>query len=633
MCGIVGVWQNKNRSPLPSPILERMRDVMVHRGPDDKGGMSFLEGRLWLGHRRLSILDLSTAGKQPLSYADGRYWIIFNGEIYNYQSIRRELAGKGYEFCSRTDTEVILAAFDYWGHSCLEKFNGMWAFAIFDQYEKSLFLARDRFGIKPLYYYHQSGAFIFASEIRAILASELVGCSINPDAVAEYLLTGLVDGLPQTFFQDVMRFPAGHYAYFKDGQLDLEQYWSLPYSASVKTSQSIREQVQEFRELFFDAVRLRLISDVPVGTCLSGGLDSSSIFSVASLQRSEPLKTFSSFFTETEEFDERRFFSIVAEKYKAEPYIVQPDGNQLMSLLPRIIWHLEEPSKAMGVFPQWHVMALAGNEVTVLLDGQGGDEILAGYDPYLDIRFQELARRFAWYMTWQEYRHSTDKIKFRTISKHWLRHHAPGLAEMMLSQRSSTPSVYESYLGLAISDHETFQCGASGHQIDLLNDRLAKDVECNMLPALLKYEDKLGMAFSLEARVPLLDYRLVEQAFTLPSDMKYTKGWGKYILRLAMEGVLPEEIQWRRDKKGFPTPTRLWFAGEFYQDMQNLLLEGKAVKDGWLSREGVEQVLLQHRAGIRDFSWELWRLVSFEIWLSLINDLTNRSYAQPLIRR
>ena len=485
MCGIVGFISRTGRYRIDTPTMVRMRDSMIHRGPDDAGLQIFDESCVALGHRRLSILDLSAAGHQPMSYHE-RYWITYNGEVYNYQEIRKELESKGYTFRSETDTEVILAAYVEWGAGCLSRFNGMWAFAIWDAQEKILFCSRDRFGIKPFYYYDDGERFIFASEIRAILASGDVAIEHDRGAIAEYLKTGIVDGIEQTFFHDIKRLKPGRYLKINRTSTQQHVYWQL--SSIIPKDTFTEQDIEQFRDLFHDSVRLRMISDVPLGTCLSGGLDSSSIFSVATRLSGRPLNTFSAFFDEGSEYDEREFFECVADKYNAHQHIVNPKGDSLFDLLPKIFWHLEEPSKALGVFPQWHVMELANKEVTVLLDGQGGDEVLGGYDTYFPFRLQELVRCKSLLTYWQEKRLTQERLAQSQIEvSNILRMLFPRVYALggKLKRALKPPTLPPQLFSEDIANYLPYRHESGDKQKNVLNKELINAVECNMLPAFL----------------------------------------------------------------------------------------------------------------------------------------------------
>jgi len=629
MCGIVAFWNDGSVPPLPESTRHAMRDAMAHRGPDDAGEVTLDDGRLWFGHRRLSVLDLTERGRQPMSCEHGRLWITYNGEIFNYRELRRELEAGGDRFRTETDTEVILAAYRRWGTDCLERLNGMWAFALWDRDERRLFVARDRFGIKPLYYAQTPSGLLLASELRGILASGLVPARPHEPSVVEYLTSGVVDGLAETMVEGIHRFPPGHFSMTAAPRLEPRRYWRLPGPDEAEGT-AVEEAAGRLHDLVQDSVRQRLVSDVPVGTCLSGGLDSSAIFAFANQAAAEPLRAFTAYFTESEEYDERRFASAMCRKYDAKQFLVQPDASRLWELLPRITWHLEEPPLAMGVFPQWHVLELAASHVTVVLDGQGGDEVLAGYDRYMHVRVRELARRRSYGTLLRE----IHALRDRTRRRHLLASAFPGLNGLRGRFRN------RGRLGIDLADcldrgmvgRRPTEPELSSTSPDLVNRQLIRDVEYQSLPALLKYEDKLGMAFSLEARMPFLDYRLVEFLFRQSSDLKFRGGWSKDLLRRATRAEVPEEIRLRRDKRGFPTPVDLWFRGELADRLRERVTRGQAVANGWLRADRVGALLDRHVSGEQNAASELWRLACLETWLEQLPHLADRSRAARTVR-
>jgi len=548
MCGIITVFDKKQK--IIKSEVEKLRDLMVHRGPDDAG--IFIKDSLALAHRRLSILDLSPAGHQPMSL-NGSY-LVFNGEIYNYIELAEENNISLED--NHSDTFVLLSMLNKQSVDILNRLNGMWAFVYYNSKKEELLISRDRFGKKPLYYYEDSNVFIVSSEIKPILYSKYYKKEINKEAVDEYLKSGLVDGLEETFFKGIKRFPASHFAIYdlKEKKFKtIKRYYSIEESI-YEVSNNEEENIQKFKELFFDAVKIRLRSDVEVGTCLSGGLDSSSIYCVASKISNKPLQSFSSRFKE-KGYDEGYFIDQVIKKCPGKNHFVFPEYDNFESKLRKIIYYLEEPSKAMGVYPQWHVMELASKHIKVLLDGQGGDEILAGYDPYYVSFLADIKNPIKFF---SEVLEIIDKKGIRI-----LKYLAKGV------------------LGRYVKGKKEFQNS-------YLATTLLYDVYRNMLPALIKYEDKIGMAFSIEARMPFLDYRLVNFVFSLENRYKIEKGWNKSVLRKAMQGILPDEIAYRKDKKGFPTPF-------------NKILEKNKHLEKYIP------------SGVND-EWIKWRYVSLGIW-------------------
>jgi len=520
MCGILAVVSKKDIR-LASDEIVAMRDQMVHRGPDDAGLCMACDGKLAIAHRRLSILDLSARGHQPMKSERGNI-ICFNGEIYNYIELTRDYL-KNIPLESESDTSVLLHMLEEYGVDAIPRFNGMWGFVFYNAAKDELLISRDRFGIKPLYYYNDKDILIVASEIKPILKSSFYPKRLNEQACAIYLETGLVDGTEDTFFENIKRFPSGSYGRYSisNDTFTMEKFYSIEQS-TIDVSENEEENIRHFKELFCDSVKIRLRSDVPVGTCLSGGLDSSSIFSIAAQLTPTAMNAFSAKFLE-KDYDKSYFYKKVIERHPCNLYEVLPTYDDFEQKLKKIIYYLEEPSKAMGVFPHWHVMELASKHVKVILDGQGGDEILAGYDPYHSYYILDII-----------------KNNFSQLPKSLI-----GLANIKgISFLKSLPL---RLIEIILNDRNTFNGS-------FLSGKLLRDTQSLMLPALLKYEDKLGMAFSIEARLPFLDYRLVNFVFSLGETYKIKNGWSKHILRQSMQNILPEEIVFRKDKKGFPTP-------------------------------------------------------------------------------
>lgn len=524
MCGIAGLW-NRHSRPVARPVLAAMATSIAHRGPDDAGYHYDDAAGVGLAHRRLSILDLSSAGHQPMPLAE-RYWLTYNGEVYNFRELRAELETLGHRFTTQTDSEVLLHSYQQWGPDAVTRWNGMWALAIWDAQEHTLFLSRDRLGVKPLYLTEMGQTIAFASEIKALLAHPDLVKTPNPTTIADFLHRGLQDHTAETFFAGIEQLHPGHWRlYRQDGSVTQARFWQI--DPANKRPIGFAEATEEFRSLFTDAVRLRLLSDVPVGTCLSGGLDSSAIVAVMSeLAGSDRVKTFSARFAEPE-WDEGRYIEIVRTATGAVGHDIYPDVDGFLADLEPLLRHQDEPFASMSIFAQWCVMRKAREAgVTVLLDGQGSDEQLAGYG-FWGAHWAILlgqGRLAALWRSWQDRR----AIAGRSLG-----------AEMA------------STLG-GFRQHGT----AGFDRLDgILHDYLTR----SRLPALLHWEDRNSMAFGREARVPFLDYRLVEFTFSLPDEHKLRDGWDKAVLR--QSGLLPDAIARRRDKMGFVTPQSAWLSG------------------------------------------------------------------------
>jgi asparagine synthase (glutamine-hydrolysing) len=618
MCGIAGFVSRSLASPIDAPRLARMRDTLLHRGPDG-AGLELFGTRAGLAHRRLAILDLSPAAHQPMSWADGRFWLAFNGEIYNYRELRAELAGRGHAFRSSGDAEVLVAAFAQWGEACVERLEGMWAFAIWDARDATLFLSRDRFGIKPLYFADDGELLVFASEIRAILASGVVEPTPHAPAVADYLAPQPVgDGLEQTFFEGVRRLPPAHCLSVSPSRTRVWRYWSLP-----RAETRVRHPEHELGERLEAAVRSHLVSDVPIGVSLSGGLDSTSVLALAARALGPGLPAYSACFSERR-WNERRFSQQAADDCKAEVAYVEPSAEAFFECMPRIAWHLEEPPHFHGVYPRWWVDERAAQDVTVLLSGQGADELLAGYTRYEAIaQWEHLAHgrllAFA-----RELRHSAARENARLA--------ALALRGALRGAPAQAFAAGERLRGVPVPRPRVprIELRTSRHA---LRERQRFDLELGGLPTLLRYDDRLSMAHSLECRVPFLDARLAELAFSLPTSAKIRGGWRKLALRRAMDGVLPRAVQWRRPKRPYGMPWDDWLDARFLPRLRERVLSGPAIREGWLDRAAVERALGEPRDDSGPRSIRAWRWLCLSLWLELHRELADRAHAAPPVRR
>jgi asparagine synthase (glutamine-hydrolysing) len=624
MCGIAGIYRFDRQDVPPEDLaaLEAMAVVQRHRGPDATGQSSY--GPCALASQRLSILDLSPLGHMPMLSDDGRLALITNGEIYNYVELRDELQSLGHVFRSDGDTEVVLRGYQQWGAACVERFVGMWAFALFDTRDHTLLLSRDRLGVKPIYVYRTSDRLVFASEIKAIVTYlRRIGEPVraNPASIATYVATGLVDGLEHTFFEGISRFPAATNLHVHPDGVRTASFWDLPTRAA-----SLRSGLHyngtgnmpwhDVRTVLDEAVRVHLRSDVPLGVCLSGGLDSSAVVGLAS-RHVERLKTFTVYFDDGPAYDERQHAYPVIQQFDAEPFERCIEPSDVLGTLKRIIWHLDEPSLATGVFPQWHVMSLAQDAgVKVVLDGQGGDEIFAGYANYAPQHLYGLLGR-------QPLRFPFEVAALGRLQG-WPHARAAGRSAIAMRLRPPMAPDVDGKLDAALlapdlrrlADVSLDEWRLWPRVFDgWLNNILYWELTRTRLPALLRYEDRLSMAFSIESRVPFLDHRLVELAFALPDDFKRHNGWSKYGLRRALDGFLPSNIVWRRDKKGFPTPVGNWLRDERGSAVLDLLADPRRKSRDLFPQAAVDTFIREHRTGVADRSWQLWRTLSTEIWL------------------
>lgn len=567
MCGIAGVFSTNHT------LLSQI-GVMVssqsHRGPDGAGHLLLGRNARWredhapqvmegdflaLGHRRLAILDCSPAGAQPMASHDRRDWISYNGEIYNYIELREELKRIGFQFSTETDTEVVLSAYRAWGLGCFSRFNGMWALALWDGERKKLILSRDRLGVKPLYFFLDSYSLLFSSEIKGVLASGHVESKLNLSVAIDFLKWSTVNHNNESFFKGIKSFPAGHYAVV-DGadvfSIRPEPFWRLTDIEESKP-QGLDGAARQFRDLFQDAVRLRLRSDVPVGSCLSGGLDSSAIVCQADALRvneGAPFHTFTSGDSDPR-FDECYWSDLVASKVGTVAHKVFPSAQGFSEDLQGLLWHQEEPFPTASIYAQWCIMRQARQkEIPVLLDGQGADEILCGYRKFYLFYLRELFREKSFrqiaseleglvlngdrgYLRWRE--------GFRYLPG-WLQKKLPNLADTLTETGRQAWSLSQ----------VTLRSG------NTLRKRQIDDLLHFSVPSLLRYEDRNSMAWSIESRVPFLDYRLVEAMLAMPASVKLHKGRTKALMRQGLEGLVPQEILYRRDKMGFVTAQERW---------------------------------------------------------------------------
>lgn len=654
MCGIVGIYNFKEAV---NPVLiKKMADTLKHRGPDDEGylGIHFdikkvysligndsqIEGvklqdfnqpvNFLLGHRRLSIIDLSTNGHQPMSNEDGSLWIVHNGEIYNYLELKKELEALGHQIKSKTDTEVILHSYEEWGRDCLNYFNGMWAFVIVDVKRRKIFCSRDQVGIKPFYYFYDGKRFAFASEIKALLKIDHLSIEPNEQIIADYLFYGLLDHTKETFFKDIYQLRPGEYLILDEDRWIVQPYWEVQPKEIF--FQNNEDNVKQFYELLEDSIRLRLRTDVPIGSCLSGGLDSSSIVCVANRLMfdgvsTEPKligdkqKTFSSCF-EHFTYDERYFIEKVIAHTGAEKNYIFPKPEELFLEIYSLIWHQEEPFISTSMYAQWKVMSLAKQRgVTVLLDGQGGDELLSGYLPSYYFFFKHILRE-------------GNPIKLINEGVGFLKNQRMGLPILLtrlvrdillkgvnpFSQKYTEKKMEwvdggfrKRYLR-PLPEPKVFK--------DELNNYLYQLFRMTRLPSLLHYEDRNSMAFSLEARLPFLDYRLIEFVFNLPPEEKIEGGLTKAILRKAMQGILPEEVRRRTDKMGFVTPEDIWFKTILKNSVYQIFGSKPFAKRGYFNVDKVIQTFGDYCKGKINWDSTIWRWINLELWLRVFIDKT-----------
>jgi asparagine synthase (glutamine-hydrolysing) len=609
MCGIAGLVYEGGPREAAMSAVRRMIALQRHRGPDGEGFYDTAGASV--GHCRLAIIDLTNAGHQPMSDPEGRYWITFNGEIYNYLELAEELRGVGYHFQGQSDTEVLLAAYRHWGKACLERLRGMFAFAIWDKKERRLFAARDRLGIKPFHYWIDGNRRLaFASELKALLEF-LPQRQAHLRLAREFLAWNVLDQeLAETMVTGIKRLSPAHAMTWRPGEgATLWRYWSLNVSEELEATPKQRaELIEEFRRRFEEVISLHLRSDVPVGTCLSGGLDSSAIVCVVSAELRKRDRwqeswqhTFSACF-EDPRLDERPYIEAVADATGCRTHFVFPSGERMSEDLEKWLWHQEEPVGGSGAYAQYCVARLAREQgIKVLLDGQGADEQLAGYRKFILVYLRQLvkARRYPQAVREAVAFFSSPEV-LRTCrlvdGRRYLFSSAPEVAQLWSSDsRPDRPA------GLGLGDS--------------LGRRLEADLTRFSLPLLLRYEDRNTMAFGIESRVPFVDHVFVEWLATLPADMRVADGWTKRILRDALAGLLPERVRKRKSKLGFLTPEPSWLAGPLSGWLRDTLSAPRHLHEV-VDLGGVRQLLARRAAGHRSLPVEniLFRLAIYETW-------------------
>jgi asparagine synthase (glutamine-hydrolysing) len=630
MCGIAGQFAPQG-TEADLELVRRMTRLQTHRGPDDEG--IFHEPGIALGHRRLSIIDLSAAGHQPMCSRDGRFTVTYNGEIYNYLELRAELAGHGHNFVTSSDTEVLLAAYAEWGEACVERFLGMWAFGLWDRRERTLFLARDPFGIKPLFYCEQGARLCFASEVQALLLAGPEMREPNWPFLARQLTERRFARQTETSFRRISALQAGTTLTLGPLGRRSRRYWNPDLTELRERFRAQQDSGAAFRELFTDAVRLHFRSDVPVGVCLSGGLDSSAIVAVATRILGSTLRTFSIDYPDWPG-SEGRFIHAMNTQFQCIPTIGTPAGEtDFVTTTEAMIAAHGEPDQGIGVYSQWKVMELASGHVKVLLDGQGGDELLGGYPFLVRAHLADLVRRVRWATAWSEFRAYRD-VAPDGFGLGVLEEILPGLARRLDQARGDRATrrlleVIEPGIRSGAWDPSAVRDGILAPPPllegpvaapDGLTARQYRTIRADLLPSLLYFEDRNSMAFSLESRVPFLDRRLVEYCLGLPAERRISRGSTKVVLREAMAGLLPDEVRLRRDKKGFPTPFARWLRGPLSDAVAEVLLDQRVLQRGLLSPVVMERRIKAHREGRGEHSAEIYNWLQLELWFRQFHD-------------
>ncbi len=630
MCGIAGMVQTHSDGEVDTATIHRMCEAIVHRGPDDEG--IFVKGGVGLGMRRLSIIDLA-GGHQPVFNEDNTVWIVFNGEIYNFPDLRSQLLARGHLFSTHTDTEVIVHLYEEYGAECVQKLRGMFAFALYDERVGRLLLARDRVGKKPLHYALHNGTLFFASEMKAILAVRPELAKVNHPALLQYMYFGYIPD-PATAFQPIHKLPPGHLLEFSRGELRIRQYWDFPQYATHEPA-SEEELLEELEFRLAEAVRIRLIADVPLGAMLSGGTDSSTVVALMARATSQPVKTFSVGFRHAD-FDEAPYARLVAQKFGTDHHelVLEPD---LMETVETLTGHLEEPFGDSSMLPTYFISCLARKYVKVALSGDGGDEAFAGYDRYrihLEDRSYKFIPGWAGHL-YRDYVHPLvpygmpGRNLAYSISLPWQERYIEGVSFQSFQREMGILS--DDFVAsdrAPLKGFEEYLDKAPAH--DPLSRVLYLDSKTYLPGDILTKVDRMSMAVSLEARVPMLDHVFLEWVTALTPRWKMRNGSQKIILKKLAERVgVPSEVL-HRPKQGFSLPLGDWMRGELKELVQSTLLDAQTLNRGYFNANGLRRMLDEHFQGRRDHSSRLWRLLIFELWhRNFLEKIGNRSEPFP----
>jgi asparagine synthase (glutamine-hydrolysing) len=621
MCGICGkIYFDQNR-PVTKPELQLMATSLAHRGPDGEG--IWTKGNVGLAHRRLAIIDLRAVADQPMSNEDGSIWVTFNGEIYNFRELRKELQACGHIFRTNGDTEVIVHAYEEYGRECLARLRGMFAFAIWDTKTRTLFLARDRIGKKPLFYFVGHDRFLFGSEIKSILTDPSVPIEPDPVAIDHFLAFQYIPA-PLTAFQGIRKLPAAHWLEVRNGQLEIGRYWKLRYTPKRRIT--LHDAIAELQWQIAEAVRLRLMSDVPLGAFLSGGIDSSAIVAYMAQAMDRPVQTFSVGFEEAA-FDERPFARLVAGRYGTNHTELVVKAS-VMDILPRLIWQYDEPFGDSSAVPSYAIAELTRQHVTVVLNGDGGDENFAGYDRYVvnrrarrgDVIPMGIRRRIAATIRrlpigWQQ---RQPLLKIVTVAEamtqiperryaRWIGHFAHDERQDLYTEAFKEVT--------AESDPEALyvQVFRESDAEDWTDATLDADVNLYLTDDLLVKMDRATMSHSLEARSPFLDHVLMEFVASLPPGFKLLGAQKKFVLKASMRGLIPDTIL-DRPKMGFSAPISNWFREELREMAHDILLSPRSMQRGYFQSKVIAGLLTEHCRGQVDHAEDLWDLLVLELW-------------------
>jgi len=617
MCGIAGIY-NLKENPVDSFLLKKMVDALSHRGPDD-GGV-YINKNVGLGHRRLSVIDISVAGRQPMANEDGTLRVVFNGEIYNFQKIRRDLEKIGHQFKSKTDTEVILHSFEEWGHECVKKFDGMFAFAIFNEKNRSIFLARDRLGEKPLYYFLNKEKFVFGSEIKAILEDRSIPRIIDGQGMINYFTFGHSIA-PDTIYRGIKKLLPSHYLFLKNGEISICEYWdaALPSRKEDKGEEYYKNRI---RELFEEGVKDELVSNVPLGAFLSGGIDSSSVVAMMAKNGVSPLRTFSvGFDIAGKEFNELADAKIVANHFKTEHHELFLKEPDLINILNKIVYHYDEPFGDAAAFPVFYLSQFAKKYVTVVLTGEGGDEIFGGYRRFVAESNRSKTLLFNRLFKSSIFKKSIELLPgLRSAKKfiqtmpieddltrytNWLAFFSKDMISNLFNPE--LPAFKEDPLKIYKKYFFRYQ------PENLLDKILYLDQKIWLPDCYLEKIDKASMAFGLETRSPILNHHLVDFANSIPAKYKIKGFKTKYILKEAMKDILPKKILKKR-KHGLAVPTNIWFKGKLKNYLFEIIFDKKTKSRGYFNFEYMEKLYKNYQNKNQPLDSQFWLILNFELW-------------------
>jgi asparagine synthase (glutamine-hydrolysing) len=621
MCGFAGIIHYDVDRPVEVDRLRRMRDVLSHRGPDGSG--LFIDGAVGLSHRRLAIVDITTAGEQPMTNEDGSVWIAFNGEIYNHASLRPGLESKGHRYRSRCDTETIIHQYEEDGERVVEKLHGMFAFAIWDKKKQELLLARDRLGIKPLYYASTSRGLVFGSEIKSLFASGYLQPAFNEEVLPEFLSTRFVSG-DDTFFQGIRKLLPGHVlAWSAEKGIRTRRYWQLPSPSADANDMSFEAQAKDLRARLEASVESHLMSDVPLGVFLSGGLDSSALAAMMSRQVRDPIQSFSVGFAE-QEANELPYARMAAKAIGAQHRDVTVTPSEFFDALPHLVWHEDEPIAFPSSVPLYFVARLARDHVKVVLTGEGADELFLGYNRYRVTMWNDRLGRPYWAATPQAVRNQVRRMvqslpsRLGRVGARTFLALDPGIRSLFLENFAVHTEEFQRQLlarpeMLQRRDPYAVQMQCYADAKGGILDRMSRTDLQTYLHELLMKQDQMSMAASIESRVPFLDDQLVEHVAALPSELKVRMWQTKAIFREAVRDIIPSEILTRK-KMGFPVPVGRWLGKEFWPVVQEFVLGPRATSRGYFDRGSLARMAEEHRSGRAKHGDRLWLLVNLEIW-------------------